>query len=593
VHLQFECDISSVMLPVLGVPDRCATETLTGSERLVAPRLSGFRRKRASRVALAAGMILAVASSSSADPTPSLALDPAPAGDRGFVLERAAVHGNGLVSVRVAGDYASAPLLLKNDAQAIDRVVSHQAWLYVLASVAIAHRFAFHLTLPLIASEGSGPQPASGATAPRPKGSVALGDVRLGGRIKLFGSDEDARVRTQIALASSVWLPTAAEGYAGDGVTRVRAGLILEGESRRLYWVVNGGLRTRPSEKLPGALPTRTGTALTLGLGAGFFANSGRKLAFGTEIVSDMTVGGGARLLDPRATIAHVLLTGHWRVAGGPFELGAAFGPGLGQGAGSADYRALLLAGFAPERAAPLADEDRDGIPDKSDACIDLPGAPSGDPLLNGCPAAPPDADGDGIPDDYDACPTIPGEPTGERTTHGCPKPVDSDGDGVPDPIDACPKEPGERPPAGNGCPKAPPTTKLVEQQVVLSQQVLFELNTAVLRPESDVVLGEVARVINEHPELELVEVQGHTDEQGTPELNRRLGQARAESVVVWLVQHGIQRRGLVPKGYGADRPVADNATEGGRQKNRRVEFHVLRTKSNTPAAKPGEGGTK
>ena len=65
--------------------------------------------------------------------------------------------------------------------------------------------------------------------------------------------------------------------------------------------------------------------------------------------------------------------------------------------------------------------------------------------------------------------------------------------------------------------PQALPATRLVEQQVVLSQQVLFELNTAVLRPESDVVLGEVARVINEHPELELVEVQGHTGGRGHP----------------------------------------------------------------------------
>jgi outer membrane protein OmpA-like peptidoglycan-associated protein len=116
-----------------------------------------------------------------------------------------------------------------------------------------------------------------------------------------------------------------------------------------------------------------------------------------------------------------------------------------------------------------------------------------------------------------------------------------------------------------------------VEQEIVLSQQVQFEVGTAVLRPESDFVLSEVARVLGEHPEIELVEVQGHTDESGTPDLNRRLGQERADRVVAWLAAHGVGRERLSPKGYGSDRPIADNATDEGRQKNRRVEFRVLR----------------
>jgi outer membrane protein OmpA-like peptidoglycan-associated protein len=81
--------------------------------------------------------------------------------------------------------------------------------------------------------------------------------------------------------------------------------------------------------------------------------------------------------------------------------------------------------------------------------------------------------------------------------------------------------------------------------------------------------------VLREHPEIELVEVQGHTDETGPPDLNRRLGQQRAESVVAWLAGRGIARERLSPKGYGSDRPLADNTTEEGRTKNRRVEFRV------------------
>jgi OmpA-OmpF porin, OOP family len=539
--------------------------------------------------------MLATSRQSSADPTPSLALDPAPAGDRAFAVERAGVRGHLLLSARLVTDYAREPLVLKNSAQEIDPVVSYQIWGHALASFALARRFMFNADVPFVMVQAGGLEPASGATAPRPATLAQLGDMRLGARVKVFGTAEDADVRTEFALASSVWLPTAADGYAGDGAARVRAGFIVEGSSRRLYWAFNGSVRTRPSEELPGALPTRVGTALALGLAGGFFADARRDLSLGTEVVADLTVGGGARLFDPRATVAHLLLTGHYRVLGGPFELGAAFGPGIGQGAGSAGYRVLALVGFAPEQAAPPPDKDEDGVPDKSDACIELSGVSSRDPLLNGCPEPPADHDGDAIPDENDACPTVPGEPTSERRTHGCPKLFDTDGDGVPDPVDACPRQPGDRPPAGDGCPKpaAPPSTRLVEQEIVLSQQVQFETGTAVLRPESGAVLAEIAQVLGEHPEVELVEVQGHTDETGTPDLNRQLGQERAARVVTWLVEHGVRRERLLAKGYGFDRPIADNTTEEGRKQNRRVEFRVLRKKSSAPSEPPVKGDQK
>src|SRR5262249_43656874 len=150
------------------------------------------------------------------------------------------------------------------------------------------------------------------------------------------------------------------------------------------------------------------------------------------------------------------------------------------------------------------------------------------------CPPAPTDRDGDGIPDYADACPTIAGRPTYDLRTHGCPENVAN-----------------ERPRAA-----------LEEETIVIDQQVQFETNSAVLRPESNGILGEVLRVLREHAELELVEVQGHTDDQGSAEHNRELSQGRAESVVEWLVAHGIARERLSAKGYGPDRPVADNGDE-------------------------------
>jgi outer membrane protein OmpA-like peptidoglycan-associated protein len=195
---------------------------------------------------------------------------------------------------------------------------------------------------------------------------------------------------------------------------------------------------------------------------------------------------------------------------------------------------------------------------------------------MHGCPELLTDTDGDAIPDTLDACPKQAGPANRERRRHGCPPAPDSDGDGIDDPIDACPAERGEKSadPKRHGCP--PPEAKLVAAQIVISEQVQFETGTAAIRPESAAILGEVVRVLGAHPEIEHVEIQGHTDTTGSAELNRTLSEERASAVRSWLVAHGVAEERLVARGYGPDRPIADNASEAGRSQNRRVEFHVL-----------------
>ncbi len=466
-----------------------------------------------------------------ADPTPSLAISPAPAGDRAFLVERAGVHGHMALSARLLADYADSPLVLRNAAQEIDRVVTRQTWAHALVSLSVAHRFLFSAGAPVLLAESGDPAPATGGTAPRPSGAPALGDATLGARAKILGTPSDAETTLELAVAASTWLPTATEGYTGDGAVRARGAVIVEATTPRLYVALDVGGRTRPSERLAGILPTRVGSSLITGVIAGFYADRRRLMSIGIEVLADMTVGRRASLLDPRGTVVQTLATAHYRVAGGPFEIGAAVGPGLGQGAGSAAFRALALVGWAPETKAAAPDRDDDGVPDRTDACIDSRGVASPEPLLNGCPESATDRD-DGIADAPAAVP---------------------------------------RPPA-----RVAPSAQLAEQQIMIGQQVQFETESPVLRAESETVLGEVARILAEHPELELIEVQGHTDNQGTLEHNRELAQARAASVVEWLVAHGVSRQRLQPKGYGAERPIADNADESGRQKNRRVELHIL-----------------
>jgi len=112
--------------------------------------------------------------------------------------------------------------------------------------------------------------------------------------------------------------------------------------------------------------------------------------------------------------------------------------------------------------------------------------------------------------------------------------------------------------------------------EITLKQQVQFASDSAVILPESNLLLSEVADAMIQSPGLKKVEVQGHTDNSGTPEQNQALSEKRAQAVVAWLTSHGVQASRLVAKGYGQDRPIAPNITTAGKAKNRRVQLIVL-----------------
>jgi outer membrane protein OmpA-like peptidoglycan-associated protein len=71
------------------------------------------------------------------------------------------------------------------------------------------------------------------------------------------------------------------------------------------------------------------------------------------------------------------------------------------------------------------------------------------------------------------------------------------------------------------------------------------------------------------------VRIEGHTDNVGKAAMNKKLSKERAQSVMAWLVMHGISTARVSAQGFGMDRPIDDNATEAGRKNNRRVEFHI------------------
>ena len=114
--------------------------------------------------------------------------------------------------------------------------------------------------------------------------------------------------------------------------------------------------------------------------------------------------------------------------------------------------------------------------------------------------------------------------------------------------------------------------TQLKQSCHVALHGVLFDFNKSTLQPVSAPVLQKVADLLGKDPPLKL-EVQGHTDNVGDDAYNQTLSEARAQAVVDWLTKHGVAAGRLTAKGYGKTLPVADNNTDAGRARNRRVEI--------------------
>lgn len=113
-----------------------------------------------------------------------------------------------------------------------------------------------------------------------------------------------------------------------------------------------------------------------------------------------------------------------------------------------------------------------------------------------------------------------------------------------------------------------------VEAGIVL-RNLFFETNKYDIKPESEVELNKVVQFLQDNPTVK-IQLEGHTDNVGSAADNQKLSQARAYSVVNYLVEKGIKSTRLVAKGFGATRPVADNKTEAGRAQNRRTELRVI-----------------
>jgi outer membrane protein OmpA-like peptidoglycan-associated protein len=576
---------------------------------------------------------------------------PSAAGDRFFGNPDAYVMGMGKLHVGVLGNYALKPLKLRDRLTDQDKgyITSTQLYAHINASFALANRVLINVDVPIAALQSGD---SGGLIDTNKVEGGKIGDVRGTLRFNLLGTFKDP---IAVALQGDLWFPTGDEkNLTGDQKMRGGPRLVISGNASGFIYNVNGGylFRKRLDLGTPEVGPALTFGAGVGALVGGKIQISAE--TYGSTVVSGEKLANGDKqspLFGTHSTPAEVL--GGVKVRLGDIVLGAGAGPGLTRTPGTPQLRVVAGVFYAPEPEDAPGDRDGDGIADPQDACPDVMGVKTADPRTNGCPPPPTDRDKDGILDGQDACPDVPGVKSDDPAKNGCPAdrdgdgiidsedacpdvkgvkdadpkkngcpadkdadgipdaedacvdvpgvkdadpkkngcPADKDGDGVYDKDDACPEVPGVKTadPKTNGCPAGP---KISGAKIDLDEQVHFQTGKDTILPDSDTLLTKIATILKDHPELTLVAIEGHTDSVGNKAANKTLSKKRAAAVVKWLTtKGGVEAKRLKSEGYGQEKPIADNTTEEGKAKNRRVEITILKRSDGGevggPPAKP------
>ena len=548
--------------------------------------------------------------------------------DDGMVMFRPVVQPNTVLFGQFGIGYSLDPLRTTNIVNSLQKtivnqsdrgVVKHQFTLYSTAGIQFLNRFSAALTFPFSPVQlGTNPNyPISfignniKTTIVNPQGP-SVGDLRLDLRgVVIRTKNEAGALGAQVSL----YAPTGTNSnFGGDGKLSGWIAVTAEYDFRKssgqsvFVLTANTGIMFRPDNSINDP-PTNNG----LGVGnewrwalGGFFPLMNGKLRIGANIMgqtgieSDLKIDGTGVIGDTGFTRRNTPI--EWNLEGrlkfGPDQhmwAGLLMGSYINPGYGAPDFRAVAVVGiYAPIlmpvtessqkdtrdalhakwKAEHKEDADGDGIPDDLDACPMEAEDHEGTVPNDGCPAAK-DRDGDGIPDDMDKCPDQAEDKDGIDDNDGCPE-DDFDKDGIPDTTDACPKVPGKpnADPKKNGC--ATTFTMDAGGVIKLNQQVHFATGSANILPDSFPMLQEIANLLNVNKAIKKISVDGHTDNAGPADMNRKLSQDRANSVRTWLTGHGVDATRMEAHGYGPDKPIDSNATPAGRTNNRRVEFNIL-----------------
>ena len=601
------------------------TDSLASAPSVVppgAPVVSGRRRLRRSVLSAAfATVALAAASSSSRDAaaqTKTFHLDRLEvpgAPDDGIALFRPVTNQRNIFYGQLALGYSLRPLKVRNittDTAVLARsnrsaIIQDQFTIYGSAGFQILDRATLGVTFPWSPIQtGGNPDYGTGnvqgpgqtrTTLVSTSGPTAS-DLRLDFRGTILRTDDR---KSMVGAQISIFAPTgSASDLGGDNGTAAMVMFSGEHTVKFITLVANLGLHFRPRHAIN---DPNNGSGLGIGNEwrwgvGGFIPLKDGKYRIGGTIFGQTGIESDNIIGDTFFKKANTPV--EWQAEGrmrlGPadhFWIGAGAGTRLFTNAyGAPDMRLIALIGAyvpildsdakSPERRAEqrakwreahLSDRDHDGIPDDIDACPDEAEDHQGNDPNDGCPM-PPDRDGDGIPDQFDKCPDVPEDKDGVQDADGCPE-TDADSDGIPDAEDACPLVPGQKnaDPKKNGCPSF---IKVEGNVVRILQQVHFATASAVILPESFPMLLEITNLLKANKGIKKMSIEGHTDNRGPADLNKRLSGDRAQSVMNFLTQHGVETNRLESHGFGLEKPIEPNDTDAGRAANRRVEFKIL-----------------
>jgi outer membrane protein OmpA-like peptidoglycan-associated protein len=532
--------------------------------------------------------------------------------------------------------YARDPLVLTQSTGAgrVGALVADRFGAELQANLALFRWFEVGVELPLVLYQSrprEQPMALQADTVLSNLTSTAVGDVRLLAKARLLRQQDHL---INLALMPAVTLPSGgARAYVGDASAVFAPELLLSRDFQQLTVGLNLGAVIRGRTELLNQV-VESELASHLGVKYRFYRDGP---ASGLPLEVMLSLSSAVSAIHPfrEANQNHVELRAMAAYDVTPtLQLYLGTGVGLAHGFGTPDYRVFagVRFGRAPDRdrdgivdardqcpddpevingiddddgcpdAAPVdPDPDHDGIVGAADKCPDVPETVNGYQDDDGCPDTLPDPDHDGIVGAADKCPNDPEDRDGFQDDDGCPDP-DDDGDGVLDTVDSCPRQVG--PAANHGCPDpdrdgdgvvdrldncpdepGPPENfgcakqqlvELTAERIQILQAVYFKTNSDVIEKRSFPLLDNVAAVLRAHPEVKQVRVEGHTDNQGKAAYNLKLSDRRAASVMKYLIGKNIEPSRLSAQGYGDARPISDNKTAVGREKNRRVVFTII-----------------
>lgn len=550
-----------------------------------------------------------------------------------FNVSSAQILGHTQYELGLMLDYAASPLVFdpRLEDELVD-IVGGQLTLGLNGAIGLFDRLEVGFSLPMILDQTGDQYAPLGANA-APDPGFGIGDLRLVPEVSLLNQHtEEDPGGASLSLALHLWLPTGSEEvYQGDNGVRVEPRIAFDYVLPRDITVsANVGYLIRQEAVVANLEVDDT---FTWGVGLDVPFSDFHAIA---ELTGDVSTAATASAAEETPLATN--LGGRYFFAKGVMAQ-AGVGIGMNQGFGTPRWRFFAgvsyartpdpdpdddgilrdddscplepedVDGFEDTDGCPDYDNDQDGVSDSDDSCpmdpedadgfVDEDGCPDldndGDRVLDlddACPNEPedidgfeemdgcpdPDNDADGVLDVDDFCPLDAEDIDGFEDSDGCPD-DDNDRDGFFDPVDACPDEAEDFDGLedDDGCPEEGSGAVLLTCDAIeITDRVYFDTDSDTIQARSFNLLDQIAGVMRSAQFIRLVRVEGHTDDRGEADYNRELSDRRAQAVLRYLVDAGVEARRLQAVGHGEDHAIADNSTRAGRNQNRRVDFVVV-----------------